>query len=227
MKRTGLLATVAAALALTVAGCGGGGSSDPLAPDTAAPTTSTSGGVGPVVVGSAAFPENELLAEIYAGALRAAGVDATTKPNIGEREVLVKALQDGSVTMTPEYTGGLLQYFGEGSDAKESDAVYDAAKAALPKTLTMLEKAPAEDKDSLTVTKDFADRYGLTTMSDLAKVADEVTTGGPSNFRDPARLRPARDQGCVRLRPRPTVPRVRRQRCGHRHRAQERADPGC
>ena len=46
-----------------------------------------------------------MLAEIYAGALEAKGVKVTTKPNIGSREVYIKALQDGSIDLVPEYTG--------------------------------------------------------------------------------------------------------------------------
>lgn len=41
----------------------------------------------PVVIGSADFPESELLATIYAGALTAKGIPAETKLNIGSREV--------------------------------------------------------------------------------------------------------------------------------------------
>jgi len=55
----------------------GGGSSNPLA----------GGSSSSVVVGSANFPEDELLAQIYADALQGAGVKVSTKLNIGAREV--------------------------------------------------------------------------------------------------------------------------------------------
>ena len=61
--------------------------------------------------GSANFPESALLANIYAAALTAKGVEATTNLNIGERAVYLKALQDGSIDLVPEYSGVLLQYF--------------------------------------------------------------------------------------------------------------------
>ncbi len=103
MKLTRTLGGIsAAALALTMAACG----SDP--------TDTSSGSDGdsskPIVVGSAAFGESEILAEIYAGALKAKGVDATTKLDIGAREVYVKALQAGEIDLVPEYTGNLLTY---------------------------------------------------------------------------------------------------------------------
>ena len=82
MKRmTSVLAVTTAAI-LGLSACGGG--SDPLDNSSPAPGGSASSG-GAVVIGSADFPESELLAEIYAGALKAKGVDATTKPRIGSR----------------------------------------------------------------------------------------------------------------------------------------------
>ena len=51
------------------------------------------------------------MANIYAAALTGQGVDASTNLNIGSREVYLKALQDGSIDLVPEYTGVLLQYF--------------------------------------------------------------------------------------------------------------------
>lgn len=64
---TAILTTVA------LSACGGGG--DPLNQDSEAAGDS-------IVVGSANFPENQLLAEIYAQALKAKGVKVTTKLNI-------------------------------------------------------------------------------------------------------------------------------------------------
>jgi osmoprotectant transport system substrate-binding protein len=86
------LAAIAATTALTLSACSSG---DPLAADT--PATSS----GSIVVGSADFPESQLLATIYADALKAAGVDATTKLNIGSREVYMPALLDGSIDLLP------------------------------------------------------------------------------------------------------------------------------
>ena len=66
------------------------------------------GSSGSVVVGSANFPENELLAEVYALALQAKGVKATTKLNIGAREVYYPQVEKGAITIIPEYNGTLL-----------------------------------------------------------------------------------------------------------------------
>ncbi len=176
MKRIALLSLLAAAALLSACS-----SSDPLS--TASETAASGGTDGSVVVGSANFPENELLADIYAGALKGAGVDVSSKLNIGSREAYIAGLKDGSIDLIPEYTGGLLQYFSEGSTAKAPDQVYDAAKAALPAGLTLLDKAAAEDKDSLVVTKETADKYNLSKISDLSAVADKLVIGGPPEWR--------------------------------------------
>ena len=63
-------ATITIGLMSVLAACGSG---DP----TAAPSASTSGSAGgaKVIVGSFAFPESEILGEIYAQALEAKGVE--------------------------------------------------------------------------------------------------------------------------------------------------------
>src|SRR3954465_10041064 len=73
---------------------------------------SSGGGDGgkTVVVGSANFPENVLLAQIYAQALEAKKVDGEVKPNIGARELIYKQIQSGGLSVLPEYNGALLAY---------------------------------------------------------------------------------------------------------------------
>ncbi|MGL5866630.1 MAG: ABC transporter substrate-binding protein [Dermatophilaceae bacterium] len=179
MKRRTMIAALAAASVVGLTACGG--DSDPLASDTA---TSGSGDAssGSVVVGGANFSESTLLAEIYAGALRATGVDASTKTNIGSREVYLRALEDNSIQVFPEYTGALALYYDKAFTGTDPDEVYATAKEAVPDTLTVLEKSAAEDNDSINVTRATADKYSLTTISDLAKVAGELTLTAPPEF---------------------------------------------
>jgi osmoprotectant transport system substrate-binding protein len=177
MKRTRIaLAVTAAAAMIGVAACGSG---DPLATGGSASKAATS----TIVVGSANFPESALLAEIYAGALSAKGVTVEKKLNIGSRETYIPALKDGSIDLIPEYTGVLDQYFNKNAKAVTADDVYAELKAAVPATMTVLDKSAAEDKDAVVVTKETAAKYKLKSIADLAPQAKNLTLGGPPEWK--------------------------------------------
>jgi len=172
---------VAVSAALALSACGGGG--DPLA--NGGSGQSGSGGGTPaqtIVVGSANFTESQILAEIYAQALQAKGVQVDKKLNIGSRETYIPALQDGSIDLLPEYTGTLLQYLNKSATETEADAVYAALQKTVPGTLTVLDKAAAEDKDAVVVTKETAAKYNAKSIADLAPNCGEIVFGGPSEF---------------------------------------------
>ncbi|MGI3783489.1 MAG: glycine betaine ABC transporter substrate-binding protein, partial [Janthinobacterium lividum] len=124
-----------AALGLTIttlvlAACGGGSTANPLGSSSAPPSGSAGGGT-PIVVGAANFTESQVLAEVYAQALKAKGLDASTKPPIGSREVYIKALQDNSIQIVPEYTGNLLLFV----DKKATATTQAELASALPTAL--------------------------------------------------------------------------------------------
>ena len=98
------------------------------------PDRSASGGAsgGTIVVGWANFPESQLLAEIYAGALPAKGVKVDKKLNIGSRETYIPALKDGSIDLIPEYTG-VLASLQQGDTGTDAEGVYKDVQAVLPK----------------------------------------------------------------------------------------------
>ncbi len=122
-----------------------------------------------LTVGSANFPENIILAEIYAGALTAQGATVKEKLNIGSREKYFPALKSGSLDLFPEYTGVTLQFLDKSATATSADDVYSALGKALPPNLIALDKSAAEDKDAVVVTKQTADKFHLKTIADLAK----------------------------------------------------------
>jgi osmoprotectant transport system substrate-binding protein len=175
MRRTAAVG-VAAVACLAAAACGSSGkSSNPLTPSTSS---------GSVVVGSANFPEDELLAQIYADALQGKGIKVTTKFNIGAREVYYPEVTKGAITIIPEYNGALLSTSVDPkSTAISTDQVNAALTAKLPGSVEILNSAPAQDKDSVTVTQATAARYHLTSISDLAPYAKNLVMGGPPEFR--------------------------------------------
>ncbi|KTR93336.1 glycine/betaine ABC transporter [Microbacterium testaceum] len=177
-KGLGLFAGLAVA-SLALAGCGGG-SSDPLSNGGGDASASSD----EIVVGSQAYYSNEIIAEIYAQALEGAGKTVKRQFQIGQRDAYIPLLEDGTVSVFPEYTGNLLQFFEADTTARSADDVYKALPAALPEGLEVLDQSPATDQDSVTVTKAFADANGLTSIADLAKVTSGLTLGGNSELAD-------------------------------------------
>lgn len=176
-RRALLGAAAGLSVALAATACGGG---DPLG--TSSSAAGSGDGSGSVVVGSANFPENAILAEIYAGALNAAGVTASTKLNIGARDVYMKALEDGSIDVVPEYTGNLLGYLDTSNTIIDGPGILAALPGKMPAGLSILDAAAAEDKDAIVVTPEIAAKYNLTSIADLAPVCGELTLAAPSEF---------------------------------------------
>lgn len=178
-RRSAIALAAVASLALTA--CGGGGS-DPLASSSTSEGEEAKG--GQVVVGSADFSESILLAEIYAGALEAKGVEVGTQTGIGSREVYLKALEDGSVSVVPEYTGALALYYDDEFSETDPEKTYEALEGALPDGLAVLEKSAAEDNDAMVVTKETAESKDLKTIEDLQPIAKDLTLAAPPEFKN-------------------------------------------
>jgi osmoprotectant transport system substrate-binding protein len=170
---------LAAVACVAVAACSSsGGSKSSSGSNPLSPSASNS-----VVVGSANFPEDELLAQIYADALTSAGVKVTTKFNIGAREVYYPEVVKGAISIIPEYNGALLTTSVDKTSTAASTADVNAAlKAKLPSSVEILNASAAQDKDSITVTQANAAKYHLTSIADLSSVAKTWTIGGPSEF---------------------------------------------
>lgn len=176
-KNAGIAAACAAA-ALVLSACA---TSDPLgqsSPDSGKPGTVPSS-ASAVVVGSQAYYSNEIIAAIYAQALENAGFSVKRQFNIGQRDAYMPQIQDGSITVFPEYTGNLLQFFDPQTEARSSQDVYAALQEVLPENLAVLEQSSASDQDSYTVTGAFAAEYGLESIPDLAGVSVPLVLGGP------------------------------------------------
>ena len=181
-RRRSMGAAVAVLAVVALSACGGG---DDSADD---PFSEGEGGGDTVVVGSANFPENELLMQMYAQALEAKGVTVETQPNIGAREVYMKAFEDGDITLLPEYNGALLSYLVAPDlvpeDVTSPEEVYDALQKELPEGSETLPQSEAEDKDTLTVTSETAEKYDLAAIPDLEPVADQLVVGAGPEFRE-------------------------------------------
>jgi osmoprotectant transport system substrate-binding protein len=176
MKRR-LMRQCASAAVLAVAGttaltaCSGG---DPF-------DSGSDGGDGDtIVIGSQDYYSNEIVAEIYAQSLEAAGYTVDRQFRIGQREAYLPEIEEGRIDLFPEYTGPLLQYWNADTAVNLSDEVYAELEGAVPDGLRVLDQSPANDQDSYTVTQEFADQWGLTAIGDLANVTDPLVLGANS-----------------------------------------------
>ncbi|WP_396668007.1 ABC transporter substrate-binding protein [Microbacterium sp. R86528] len=178
--RTRLLraSALAAGLSLALAGCASSNPLDDTTDDTATETTDT------IVIGSQAYYSNEIIAEIYAQALENAGFEVERKFQIGQRDAYMPAIENGEITLFPEYSGNLLQYFDPETSARSADDVNAALADALPEGITVLDVSTASDQDSYTVTADFAEANSLVSIADLANVSEPLTLGGPPELEE-------------------------------------------
>ncbi|MBT8164048.1 MAG: ABC transporter substrate-binding protein [Acidimicrobiia bacterium] len=163
--RNRILGATVVALALVAAACGSGEDAD-----TEGPT---------IVVGSTNFGEQEILGEIFAQALENAGYPVETKFQLGSREVVNPALKDGEIDLMAEYTGTLLTFEG-GTSSTDSDQTHNDLIAVMePQGITVLDYAPAQDKNGFVVTAETAAEYGFEKVSDLASENGNLVLGGP------------------------------------------------
>jgi osmoprotectant transport system substrate-binding protein len=182
MKLAGTITTTGLTLAALLLAACGGGNTDPLGQGSPAPSGPATAGGGPIVVGSANFTESNIIAEIYSQALAAKGIESSTKLGIGSREVYIKALQDKSISIVPEYTGNLLLNFDPEAKAKTAEEVEAALPKALPADLKVLKSSAAVDQDVYVVSKAFSEKNGVTSLEDLSKIAGGVTVAGFSEL---------------------------------------------
>ena len=163
-----LAATTVAVLAL--ASCGAG--SDPL--------SGTTSSEDAIVIGSQAYYSNEIIAEIYSQGLEDAGYPVERQFLIGQREVYLPEIEAGAIDLFPEYTGPLLQYWSPDTQDRREEDVYPALVDAAPSDLRILDASPATDQDAYVVSKEFSEKYGVTSLADLADVPHTLTLGGNS-----------------------------------------------
>ncbi|MBA2534108.1 MAG: ABC transporter substrate-binding protein [Rubrobacter sp.] len=169
-ERCLVLAVGVVSLLVVAAGCGGG--QDAL--------EEGGGGSGGFVVGSANFPEQLILGNMYADVVEDQGIEVDRRLNLGTRDVVFPSLESGEITLVPEYNGALLSYLSKGeSDVTSPEETTKLLKEELPEGLIALEASEAQDKDALVVTQETAEKYDLENTSDLAPVADELIVGGP------------------------------------------------
>ena len=133
------------------------------------------------MVASFNFPESELLAAIYGLAIRHAGIPVQLRLDLGPRELVQPALEQGLVDVVPEYLGTALSSLEPRPGVRVSDPA--AVRAALARALArwhvqVMTPAAAQDQNGVVVTAATARRLGLRKVSDLRRAASRLVLGG-------------------------------------------------
>lgn len=168
-------------LSAGLSACGGGGKSLENGAATASPSAG-SASKGTLVIGSAGFTESTLLAQMYARLLNAAGYHTSVK-TVSDRELYEPALEKGQIDVVPEYAATMAEFLNQKVNGAKSRPVAspdaDATVAALAKLsdargLKALAVGKAVDQNAFAVSKSFAAKHHLTTLSDLGKSGVKV-----------------------------------------------------
>ncbi len=153
---------------------------------------------GPVKIGSKNFTEQLILGEMYALLLENAGIATEKKLNLAGTEVAQAALVKGEIDLYPEYTGtGLTVVLGMpvnevmqatpvggmpeatpvGAEADLDQRVYDLVSDGYADQfdLIWLDQSAFNDTQALVITPDVAENGAITTISQLAPKAGEIT----------------------------------------------------
>jgi osmoprotectant transport system substrate-binding protein len=158
-------------LSLIASACGSSGGGSP----------SSSGNKGTITIAGFNFPESNILANVYGGALKDNGYTINYKPSLGSREVVAPALQRGEIDLYIGYAATDLEFYNNSKGEATPDAAQTVAKLNTylgAKSLKALETAPAIDANAFAVLK--SGKYGTySKLSDLSSVASQMTLGGP------------------------------------------------
>jgi osmoprotectant transport system permease protein len=115
-----------------------------------------------VQIGSKAFTESVILAEIATQTCAASGALATHRRELGGTRVLFDALVAGQIGAYPEYSGTILQELSQGDEAGLDERL-------AVKGIARTQSLGFNDTYAIGVRRELAQRLGLSTISDLAR----------------------------------------------------------
>jgi glycine betaine/choline ABC-type transport system substrate-binding protein len=181
-------------LVLLLAGCGGG--DEPADTTKATPSAAPSSKLivrdpanasTTLTIASKNFTEEFILGEIYAQALKAGGYTIHKRLDYGSELVAFNGVKTGKVDAYPEYTGTALTTFFDVEPAeipKDEQQAYEAAKKGFAESgLTALPPTPFTDSNAVGMTQAHAAELGVQTISDLKKIAGQLTLSGSPECR--------------------------------------------
>lgn len=135
------------------------------------------------------FTEADVMTQLYKGVLDDAGFKTDVK-NLGTRDVYLGPLEKGDVDVAADYLSSMTEALNKKANGADAAPVASPDQAAtLAKLsdlgkkygLTPLSPAKAEDANAYAVTKEFAAKNHLTTLSDLGKLGQPIKLAANSD----------------------------------------------
>ena len=138
----------------------------------------------PVVVGSKPFGESYLLAELFAQILEARGLTVDRRFGLGGTEIVFPALRQGAIDVYPEYTGSGLLVILKQEPRGTPASVFDIVSREFISRYDVRWLPPLgfENTYAMSVRTDMAERLGLRTLSDFARVSADMRAGFTADF---------------------------------------------
>jgi osmoprotectant transport system permease protein len=137
--------------------------------------------------------EPDILINMYKELIEQEDPDAQVElePNFGKTSFLFSALDNDQVDIYPEFTGTVLESLVDvpektASQKLDSDETYTEAVNLLQDQfeMTLLQPMAYQNTYALAVKKEFAEENGLTTISDLKKIENQIKAGFTLEFID-------------------------------------------
>jgi osmoprotectant transport system substrate-binding protein len=191
MRQRALVVPIVLVLCLFAApGCGGKDDPSPARPAKAPAETikpSAANARITITVGSKNFTEQQILGEIFAQALAAAGYHVVTQLDLENEERALRRLREGLIDGYPEYTGTALVSFCDveaRSIPKDPMLAFDDARACLRRMgLTAYPPTPFTTSLEVAVPEATARRLNLRRISDLVPHGQEFVFYGTPECR--------------------------------------------
>lgn len=165
--------SVSAVIAIGLSAC---------APTSSDPFSSGGGDGKTIVVGSANFPENIILGELYSQALERAGYKVDRRLDIGSRDILYGQMSDCKIQAAPEYNGALLNYLDPKATTQDASQVFKELETKVTENLKVLPVSPAQDTNALVMQRSKMEQLNIEDVSDLQSSAPQLTIGAPPEF---------------------------------------------
>ncbi|KAF0819708.1 Osmoprotectant ABC transporter, substrate-binding protein OsmX [Bacillus sp. ZZV12-4809] len=128
---------------------------------------------GKVTIGGKDFTEQQILSKVTSIYLKESGFDVEEASNMGSA-VVRSALENGQIDIYWEYTGTGLVVYQKQEVETDPDKAYEKVKENDKKNgVTWLNKANFNNTYAILMKKDTAEKMGVKTISDLAKVVKD------------------------------------------------------